>query len=576
MNSLNKIAAKLWKHQWAVVGGLAAIAFVLGVAGLHELKAGNGSLDDWSWEDAIYFSLRLFGLNYDLGGDGPDHPYASSNWQLLIARFLAPASTFLAVVKAVAVSAASRIAVWWISFWKGHAVVCGAGERGTHLALSLRREGNRVVVIEQDKDSDALVQLRSEGVFVIPGSITDPTVLDAARVSTAGIVVALTPSLEANLEAVLAASRRKGDLPVQAFAYAPRAFATMFEGRRPFARDRPAGSAESSRHDEKATEYGFFDHNASAARVLVGKHAPDLAPAIFRERRGARILIAGDGEVVPELLGTAIVQCQFAGPQLPCVTLLTVDEDAVARGFPLHHPQRHLVADIRVVQMPVSRMLGLDLESPQAGFGGEPFDLVVVACRQDGDTLALATAFAQQKSLAPRVVAGLTPSTKLESKFDCTFGTPQPLEGIEILNLLSLGCEARHVVGHELDEAARAIHKSYFEQQLGAGAEIGQTMSLHLWEDLRGDFRQTNRSQADHIAIKKRILALSRSEETIELLAEAEHRRWMADRIVSGWRYAATRDDRKRLHPSIRPYAELSESDRNKDRVAVRQAGGTA
>jgi len=63
--------AMLWKHQWAVVGILAATAFVLGLAGLHAEIKGKG----WSWPAAVYFSLRLFGFNYDLT-EAKTNPYA--------------------------------------------------------------------------------------------------------------------------------------------------------------------------------------------------------------------------------------------------------------------------------------------------------------------------------------------------------------------------------------------------------------------------------------------------------------------------------------------------------------------
>jgi hypothetical protein len=58
----------------------------------------------------------------------------------------------------------------------------------------------------------------------------------------------------------------------------------------------------------------------------------------------------------------------------------------------------------------------------------------------------------------------------------------------------------------------------------------------------------------------------------IEALAIAEHRRWMAEKIVAGWRHAAIRDDARQLHPSIRPYDELSEDEKQKDRNTVHAA----
>jgi hypothetical protein len=81
--------------------------------------------------------------------------------------------------------------------------------------------------------------------------------------------------------------------------------------------------------------------------------------------------------------------------------------------------------------------------------------------------------------------------------------------------------------------------------------------------------RQANRAQADHIPIKQRTLVISDSAATIEALAVAEHRRWMAEKIVANWRHAAVRDDARRLHPSIRPYNELSDAEKQKDRNTV-------
>jgi hypothetical protein len=56
----------------------------------------------------------------------------------------------------------------------------------------------------------------------------------------------------------------------------------------------------------------------------------------------------------------------------------------------------------------------------------------------------------------------------------------------------------------------------------------------------------------------------------IERLAEAEHDGWMAQRTKDGWRYGSPRDDARKLHPSIVPYRDLPEAEKEKDRAAVR------
>ena len=46
-------------------------------------------------------------------------------------------------------------------------------------------------------------------------------------------------------------------------------------------------------------------------------------------------------------------------------------------------------------------------------------------------------------------------------------------------------------------------------------------------------------------------------------------RRWMAEKIVANWRFSTTRDDARRLHPSIVAYNDLTEEEKQKDRDTV-------
>ena len=56
----------------------------------------------------------------------------------------------------------------------------------------------------------------------------------------------------------------------------------------------------------------------------------------------------------------------------------------------------------------------------------------------------------------------------------------------------------------------------------------------------------------------------------LEPMAEAEHNGWMAHRAQTGWTWGDARDDAAKRHPSMLPYARLSETEKNKDRNNVR------
>jgi RyR domain len=102
------------------------------------------------------------------------------------------------------------------------------------------------------------------------------------------------------------------------------------------------------------------------------------------------------------------------------------------------------------------------------------------------------------------------------------------------------------------------------------------------WSDIDPDTRNANLAQAlripDLLALaglrvvqgeplsanqEKRIR--QRLHEYVYIIAEAEHNHWMVERLLSGWRYAPKRDDARKLHPLLVPYAQLPDSEKEKD-----------
>ncbi|MEM9027146.1 MAG: RyR domain-containing protein [Pseudomonadota bacterium] len=51
-----------------------------------------------------------------------------------------------------------------------------------------------------------------------------------------------------------------------------------------------------------------------------------------------------------------------------------------------------------------------------------------------------------------------------------------------------------------------------------------------------------------------------------ETLAESTHDVWARQRFLDGWTHGPMRDDAKRQHPSLVPYAELPDDEREYDR----------
>ena len=113
------------------------------------------------------------------------------------------------------------------------------------------------------------------------------------------------------------------------------------------------------------------------------------------------------------------------------------------------------------------------------------------------------------------------------------------------------------------------------------------------WEDLSYFLKQSNIAAADHLLVKIRHLL---GDETITAITpencgrayevyrstresrgdeyqEMEHRRWMHFYLMHNWRWDEKRDNIKRLHPLMLPYAELAPAEQKKDAYAWEMLG---
>ena len=145
---------------------------------------------------------------------------------------------------------------------------------------------------------------------------------------------------------------------------------------------------------------------------------------------------------------------------------------------------------------------------------------------------------------------------------------------------------------------ARAIHSRYLHQvrKQVPGPEGNIYLSwIHKpggakylqcddFDDLPEEIKHSNLDNAYHIPAKLlsvgykirpvrkgfKPLVLHLNDKEIDTMARVEHIRWCWDKILNGWFYGKYRDDRKKIHPSIVPYEDLSETEKEKDRELVR------
>jgi hypothetical protein len=135
----------------------------------------------------------------------------------------------------------------------------------------------------------------------------------------------------------------------------------------------------------------------------------------------------------------------------------------------------------------------------------------------------------------------------------------------------------------KLDVLARAIH-GFWAKGIRSSDQFNPNNVG--WDDLSDDAKSSNFAAAYRIPdiLAMAGLTLKGGAETpehreiinehielhLDLLAEAEHDGWMQNRKANRWTYDPVRDDGQRKHPCLKPFAELSKVEQDKDRNTVR------
>jgi ppGpp synthetase/RelA/SpoT-type nucleotidyltranferase len=124
-------------------------------------------------------------------------------------------------------------------------------------------------------------------------------------------------------------------------------------------------------------------------------------------------------------------------------------------------------------------------------------------------------------------------------------------------------------------------HEEYSKTRTRQLAQLD--VAVLKWNELGEDLRQSNLHQVDHYAEKLRVIGLgirqaenpksievpALTSEQIEIMAELEHGRWNADRLLGGWKLGV-RDHAKKTSPHLVSWEALPEDIKKYDRDAVR------
>ena len=528
-------------------------------------------LGTWAWidhrlpfDEAIYRSIGLF----EIDGNTYSHGEFLEDWRFRLGRWTGAGVVFSGLL-ALGALLHEHLATALARYTKQAVVVVGGDALATaafEAARRARRSSLRLGASSFGSASLTSIALawpptdRAQAVFAHAGSADHVLIAntdDAEALALARAARAASP--KANVTVLMRDVRRAED-----------AAATLNE-----AKTRVLSTA------------------AIAARALNIAHPPFL---IARDLGHARVhaLILGFGQTGQAIARDLIVNCRTTYLALPHITVIDPQAKALEGVWRVRVPEIDACVESRFIDGEVgSRAVRPDpADIARAVVEGGPITAAYVCLATDVD--ALATAAVLQSLL--RAVDLATPPIFVRLREVHTLAVDGDNRGLDTLRAFGdLGAvlDASEFLAAAPDEAARAFNEAYRATLTAEQRGDPSNRSAFDWERLDETYRQANRDAVAHIAAKLAsagidparwrgvtgIPRLAPGERVyadaveLEVLAQLEHERWMAQRRMDGWRLtdAPSKDQARRLHPSLVPYDALTDDVKEYDRVYVRQ-----
>ena len=161
--------------------------------------------------------------------------------------------------------------------------------------------------------------------------------------------------------------------------------------------------------------------------------------------------------------------------------------------------------------------------------------------------------------------------------------SPEPngtgmLPGVVCFDWVTMAYHPEHILGSRLYDYAKRINLRY--AHLYSGVEETQKNMEQQWLALDTFTRYSNISAADYHSVQKQIIQREGWTDPLEpaqleKLAHLEHIRWCRYHYLNNWTYGVpangkNKDPQKRIHVDLRPYEDLPDGEKEKDRENVR------
>ncbi|MGH7161356.1 MAG: NAD-binding protein, partial [Acetobacteraceae bacterium] len=544
-------------RDWFLLAPIGAAGVILGIVGFEQCPATEAACHVPSFGAAILRTIFLI-------RPSTSFTFENAPATLVIAQFLMFVLLLLVglmgSIKLFARNLSHDVHLARAQAMRGHVVVCGLGETGLEIVQGLRRQGQGVVAVTREDNSEGVASCERLGVPVLSGDASRVETLDHAGVRRARAVIATTGSDAINLEIAAAAGRRTAGR-TDPLLVRP-------EIRAPWLIDAMAAPATSI-FDPTLLVHPLRVQNL-AARLLLGR-------PVFTLFRGARrrLVIVGLGDLGAAILKHAALST-FA---LPDVALDVVCYDKVANAraavFSASPWQRFLALEPRPARFGPAEdpAQAADWAAIAADFEHLPPDAVVIALQDDDAALAAALGFRDALDrlhhFATPVFVRIRRADRLRQMLSRIAERPLCPERLVGFGDFASLLGPEQLFDQPSDRMARAVHAAYLASQKSAEGPAAVP-----WDRLAERFRRSNREAADHLPVKLAFAGLrlapgpgpgvtlsgaTLSDGEVARLAEAEHFRWCRVLKAAGTR-AGPRDEAAKTHHLLVPWLELPEA----------------
>ena len=580
--SFNHLRASRLFWWLVVITGLATLGF--GAYGVWQYDHAYGPKDASGFACALgslYHALQMLFLHTPHFENGANSWIEAGRW---CGAFTLIATTGMLLWKRLL----REFRLVGLAGWSGHHVVCGLGQKGMEVIRSLKdkRPPLRVLVIDPRPDERWVEDCGTLGVCVITGDARESKVLEQARVNLASEVIVITPEDETNVHIAIAirnacAGKRSGT--VACFVHLANIHL----------RERLQTLTENATGKQTGCALSFFDVFDNEARRVLTSLPLDGEGISADSPCSVHVVLLGFGRMGCSVALRAAKMGHFANRKPLRISVIDRQAKLRREHFLCRHPalEKNNSRGAAICELDFYET---DAESLTARkylecWASEPDTVLHLFVCVDENTRAIELGLRYQEALVAHAHCNLL--VRIKTRFPIAGVVdvaPTATPRIRVFGMVEDGC-CEQAFRHEQNEAlARAAHKDFVQKRLtDSNRKPERDPALVDWDQLRDDFRESNRQQADHAAIKLRAIGCEMVEESdgreavevftnreIELLAEMEHTRWNAGRWLAGWRYGTPSKKESRISDNLCSWGDLHDSIKKYDCEAVANIPG--